>query len=220
MKMNPGQDSERNPGGLGGLNDHLEKAGLQSLNAETIAKFEKYLALLLKWNARMNLTAIRDSKEILNRHFLESITCAQALPPGIATLLDFGSGAGFPGVPIALCRPEIHVVLAESQTKKAAFLQEAVRTLGLSARVFSGRAEHLDEQFDCVALRAVDQMETAVSAASKLVRTGGWLAVLTTRTDLAILEKAGVDWHPGQIVPIANSDQRVVVLASRTKPAA
>lgn len=220
MNRNPGRDSGPDQGGLGSLNDRLEEAGLNSLNPETTARFDRYLSLLLKWNARMNLTAIRDPKEILSRHFLESITCAQALPPGIATLLDFGSGAGFPGIPIALCRPEILVTLAESQTKKAAFLQEAVRTLGLSARVFSGRAERLDEQFDCVALRAVDRMEEAIAAASQLLRIGGWLAVLTTRADLAILEKAGVDWLSGQIVAIAGSEQRVVALVPKAKPAA
>ena len=220
MNRNPGRDSGPDQGGLGSLNDRLEEAGLNSLNPETTARFDRYLSLLLKWNARMNLTAIRDPKEILSRHFLESITCAQALPPGIAALLDFGSGAGFPGIPIALCRPEILVTLAESQTKKAAFLQEAVRTLGLSARVFSGRAERLDEQFDCVALRAVDRMEEAIAAASQLLRIGGWLAVLTTRADLAILEKAGVDWLSGQIVAIAGSEQRVVALVPKAKPAA
>ena len=83
----------------------------------------------------MNSTAIRDEEGILSRHFVESIACACALPAGIFTLLDFGSGAGFPGIPIALCRPEIAVILAESQGKKAAFLQEAVRVLGISAKV-------------------------------------------------------------------------------------
>ena len=94
-------------------------------------RFEEYLALILRWNSRMNLTAIRDEEEILARHFVESIACAQHFPEGIGTLLDFGSGAGFPGIPIALCRPEIAVTLAESQSKKAAFLQETVRILGL-----------------------------------------------------------------------------------------
>ena len=79
------------------------------------------------------LTAIRDEEGILTRHFVESIVCARALPAGIATLLDVGSGAGFPGIPIALCRSEIAVTLAESQGKKAAFLQEAVRVLGVAA---------------------------------------------------------------------------------------
>ena len=93
----------------------------------------------------------------LSRHFVESIACARALPEGISTLLDFGSGGGFPGIPIALCRPEIAVTLAESQGKKAAFLQEAVRVLGSQAKVHAGRAELLTTQFDCVTLAGCGQ---------------------------------------------------------------
>ena len=105
------------------LNALLAAAGLAELDAGLSHQFETYLSLLLRWNARMNLTAIRDEEGILARHFVESIACARALPAGIGTLLDFGSGAGFPGIPIALCRPEIAVTLAESQGKKAAFLR-------------------------------------------------------------------------------------------------
>jgi len=97
------------------------------------SEFGAYAALLIRWNARMNLTAVRDEEGILRRHFAESIVCARILPPGITTLLDFGSGAGFPGLPIALCRREIAVTLAESQGKKVAFLREA------AARWFSGQ---------------------------------------------------------------------------------
>ncbi|MGB9145730.1 MAG: 16S rRNA (guanine(527)-N(7))-methyltransferase RsmG, partial [Acidobacteriaceae bacterium] len=85
-------------------------------------QLDAYLALLLRWNARMNLTAVRDPESILRRHFAESLFAAEHIPPGVATLLDFGSGAGFPGIPIAIARPEIAVTLAESQNKKAAFL--------------------------------------------------------------------------------------------------
>jgi 16S rRNA (guanine527-N7)-methyltransferase len=172
------------------LNALLGEAGLNSLNAELLARFEAYLALLLRWNARVNLTAVRDEDGILSRHFVESIGCARALPPGIETLLDFGSGAGFPGIPIAICRPEIAVTLAESQGKKAAFLQEAVRVLGLSARVHSGRAESLAGPFDCVTMRAVDRMGQAVRAAAQLVAPGGWLALMTTDRELENLQAA------------------------------
>jgi 16S rRNA (guanine527-N7)-methyltransferase len=172
------------------LNALLATAGLATLQEAETKRFADYLALILRWNARMNLTAIRDEEGILARHFVESIACARALPPEIRSLLDFGSGAGLPGIPIAICSPAIAVTLAESQGKKAAFLQEAVRTLNLPIRIHSGRAEALSEQFDCVTLRAVDKMNEAVKAATRLVRPGGWLAPLTTAQDLRAIEAA------------------------------
>lgn len=174
----------------GRLNALLAQAGQAPLDDALAARFEVYLSLILRWNARINLTAIRDEEGILARHFIESISCARALPASIRTLLDFGSGAGFPGLPIALCRPEIAVTLAESQGKKAAFLAEVVRSLALSAKVHSARAEELRTVFDCVTLRAVDKMELAVHAAAKLVRAGGWLAMMTTGATLPALQSA------------------------------
>ncbi len=198
------------------LNRLLSTAGLQLLDITTVAKFDAYLALILRWNSRMNLTAIRDPEEILRRHFIESIACSRHLPEGIGSLLDFGSGAGFPGIPIAVCRPEIAVTLAESQSKKAAFLREAVRILGLSASVFAKRAEVLPQSFDCVTLRAVDRMEQAVAAASSLVGAGGWLAVLTTQAQFPLVEKsAGSAFRWMGPHPLPGSEQRILVIASK-----
>ncbi len=130
---------------------------------------------------KMNLTAIREPSQIVGRHFLECIECAQALPD-IKSLLDFGSGAGLPGIPIAIVRPDISVVLGESQRKKAAFLQEAVRLLGLNVQVYDGRIEQMDSGrvFDAVTLRAVDRMQDAVRIALKRVRRGGRLILFGT----------------------------------------
>jgi 16S rRNA (guanine527-N7)-methyltransferase len=170
------------------LNALLIQSGLDPLDSALAGPFESYLALLMRWNARVNLTAIRDEEGILSRHFVESIFCARALPAAIANLLDFGSGAGFPGIPIALCRTAITVTLAESNGKKAAFLQEAVRTLGISAHIYARRAESLSGPFDCVTLRAVDRMPHAVKAASLLVARHGWLVLMTTRAALPALQ--------------------------------
>ncbi len=142
-----------------------------------------YLDLLLRWNARTNLTAIRDPEEIVRRHFGESlfagIHIAPLLPPS-ATLLDFGSGAGFPGLPIQLLLPELQVTLAESQGKKASFLREAVRTLNLKTEVWAKRVEEMppDRRFDCVTLRAVDNMAVALEAVPACIVPSGILAVL------------------------------------------
>jgi 16S rRNA (guanine527-N7)-methyltransferase len=188
------------------LNALLAAASLDSLPPEQTVRFDLYCSLILRWNARVNLTAIRTPEGILARHFVESIACARALPVGIATLLDYGSGAGFPGIPIALCRPEIAVTLAESQNKKAAFLREALRVLEIPATVHSARAESLPALFDCVTLRAVDKMGLAVQAASKLVRPNGWLALMTTHAELEKLKQAaGPEFSWPQIAPIPGS---------------
>jgi 16S rRNA (guanine527-N7)-methyltransferase len=198
------------------LNELLSAAGLDTLDAATAAHFSNYCALLLRWNARMNLTAIRDEEGILSRHFVESIICARALPSGITTLLDFGSGAGFPGIPIALCRQEIAVTLAESQGKKSAFLRQAVRSLGISAKVFSGRAERLTERFDCVTLRAVDRMAQAAEMAARLIAPAGWLALMTTEEALKDLQTASgatISWMEPLL--LQGGESRILLLGQR-----
>ena len=179
------------------ISELLEGAGSAPLGADLEEKFGEYLALLMKWNARTNLTAIRDAEGIVERHFVESILCARALPAGIHSLLDFGSGAGFPGIPIALILNDLGVTLAESQHKKAAFLREAVRVLGLTAVVHGGRAEELAGPFDCVTMRAVDDMAVALPAAAGLVAPGGWLAVMTTvgELDRVMAAAGGFSWR-------------------------
>lgn len=198
------------------LGQLVADAGLPPLDPEQIALFQKYLSLILRWNARTNLTAIRDEQGILSRHFLESIACAHALPVGIRTLLDFGSGAGFPGIPIAIVRPEIAVTFAESQSKKAAFLQESVRTLGLQAKVHAGRAEELRSVFECVVLRAVDKMEEAVKAAARLTEPSGWLVLMTSESDQEKLKAAaGVGFAWNEPVRIPGGESRIVLLGRR-----
>jgi 16S rRNA (guanine527-N7)-methyltransferase len=203
------------------LQELLTATGLTPLDDETASQFESYISLFLRWNERLNLSAIRDEEGILSRHIVESIAVASAFPPGIATLLDFGSGAGLPGIPIALCRPEIAVTLAESQGKKAAFLQEAVRVLGIQAKVHAGRAEALRTVFDCVVLRAVDKMPKAVAAAVPLVAPAGWLALMTTTSELEGLKRAAgteFSWPTVKLLP--GGAHRIVAFGSRrgTRP--
>ena len=140
-----------------------------------------YLDLLLKWNARTNLTAIRQPEEIVRRHFGESLFLATQLPDA-RTLLDLGSGAGFPGLPIQIALPDLKVTLAESQHKKASFLREVVRVLGLNTEVWGDRVENLpvEQRFDVVALRAVDNPEVALELARERVTRGGVIAHLTS----------------------------------------
>jgi 16S rRNA (guanine527-N7)-methyltransferase len=197
--------------------DAVKAAGLAPLDEEAIARLSAYVSLILRWNARVNLTAIRDENGIISRHIIESIIVMYKLPRGINTLLDFGSGAGVPGIPIAICRPEINVTLAESQNKKAAFLMEAIRVLGLNAEVHSGRAEELKSQFDCVTLRAVDKMATAVRSAAGLVARDGWLALMTTPADADQLKTAagaGFAWNVS--IGLVVGASRVLLLGLRS----
>lgn len=198
------------------LNQLLEAARFAPVDAETQARFEAYLSLFIRWNERLNLSAIRDEEDILSRHFIESIAVARTLPQGLRTLLDFGSGAGLPGIPIALCRPEIAITLAESQSKKAAFLQEVARVLGIGVTVHAQRAEVLGKVFDCVTLRAVDKMPKAVAAAVPLVAPKGWLALMTTRAEFARLQAAAgaeILWNEPEPLPFG--DDRILALGRR-----
>jgi 16S rRNA (guanine527-N7)-methyltransferase len=182
-----------------------------------VEQFEAYLALLMKWNARMNLTAVRKPEEIVRRHFVESIFAAQQIPKRVKTLLDFGSGAGFPGIPIAICRPGIGVTLAESQGKKAAFLLETVRTLGLRAEVWAGRVETMAEErvFDAITLRAVDRMAKAGKTAVERLAVGGWIAVFATlKTEDAVAKLKGIEWEAAVAIP--GSVQQILKAGRRT----
>ena len=148
------------------------------------SQLSAYLDLLVRWNARTNLTSIRDPERMVERHFGESLFCGLQLASRLApdaTLLDFGSGAGFPGLPIQLLIPELRVTLAESQNKKASFLQEVIRTLSLThTRVWAKRVEDMPTKttFDAVTLRAVDRMELAIAAARLRIAPNGWLITL------------------------------------------
>jgi 16S rRNA (guanine527-N7)-methyltransferase len=163
------------------LEDAASDAGPNPSPDQLWAQLSVYLELLLKWNARTNLTAIREPEEIVRRHFGESLFAGRQLG-ACKTLLDFGSGAGFPGVPIQLLRPEIKVTLAESQNKKATFLREVVRTLGLKTEVWAGRVEAMppERRFEVVSMRAVDDIGVALREARGRVAAGGELMVLTT----------------------------------------
>jgi len=199
------------------LNQLLHESGHPPLPPGIAQQFSAYLDLLLRWNQRTNLTAIRDEDEILRRHFVESILCARLLPSHIVSLLDFGSGAGFPGLPIALMRREIAVTLAESQNKKVAFLREVIRTLSadftLPVKVHSARAEILLSRFDCVTLRAVDNMDRALPAALQLLNPQGWLAIMTTNREVeSIQDLVAVPFSWQSPVPLPENTDRVLLL--------
>jgi|SRR5579884_3914992 len=146
------------------------------LSAHQLAMVSAYLDLLLRWNERINLTAVRRPEEIVDRHFGESFFLAQHLfgPEWNGRLVDVGSGAGFPGVPIAIYASAAQVTLVESNNKKATFLRELTRTLKTqNVAVYAGRAEEFPGGTtapDVVTLRAVEKFEAAVPVAASLVQ--------------------------------------------------
>jgi 16S rRNA (guanine527-N7)-methyltransferase len=182
------------------------------IQANLYPKLFLYLDLLLKWNVRTNLTAIRNPEEIVRRHFGESLFAARHLPPETQTLLDFGSGAGFPGLPMALFRPDIAVTLAESQNKKATFLREVVRALNVPTEVWPNRVEAMPKsrQFDTVTLRAVDNMAAAIVTAQP--RAARHLLLLTGNPPT--LPPA---FTPQTTIALPHSTSTILFIAHRTR---
>jgi 16S rRNA (guanine(527)-N(7))-methyltransferase RsmG len=119
-----------------------------------LEQLQEHHELLVAWNRRLNLTRIQDEMEAVRLHYCESMFVSTVLPPGRLKLADIGSGAGFPGVPLAVIRPDIEVALIESDQRKAVFLREGTRKLQ-NVRVLAIRHEDCHEKFDWVASRAV-----------------------------------------------------------------
>ena len=158
------------------LEQGLASMGLDAALAPPLLR---YLALLHRWNGTYNLTAIRDPQEMVTRHLLDSL----AMQPFVAdgSLADLGTGPGLPGIPLAIACPGLQVTLVESNGKKARFMREAVRQLGLgNARVAESRAEALDEagRYDQLTARAMDTLAGIVRVGGHLLRPGGVLLAM------------------------------------------
>ena len=128
------------------------------LSSLQLDRLEDHFDLLQLWNARMNLTRIRKNELVVTLHYCESLYLGTLLPPGKLKIADVGSGAGFPGIPLAVLRPECEITLIESHQRKAVFLREAARKLR-NVRVSATRAEEVEEAFDWVVSRAVSPSE-------------------------------------------------------------
>lgn len=176
---------------------------------EVIAMIQRYLGVFATWSRRMNLSTVTDPVQVVQRHFGESLVLAGSLPP-CTTLLDLGSGAGFPGLPIAMSRQAVRVTLAESQKKKAAFLREAASQMGLSVEIWADRAENLGpaRKFDVVTLRAVDGMTSALEAGRDLLGPGGTLAYFAGMREQIGLPAA--QWEKVQMVSVPNSSGQLI----------
>ncbi len=142
------------------LRDRLR--GIAELTDEHAEALESHYDLMVRWNRTLNLTAIRDLPEVIERHYGESLFLAARLPAGPLRIVDVGSGAGFPGLPVAVYRPDCLVTLIESHQRKAVFLKEAARGLS-NLRVLARRAEQVDEVFDLAISRAVSYRDLSSS---------------------------------------------------------
>ncbi len=220
----------------------------EELSSQQLRYISIYINILLKWNQRMNLTAVRQPEQVVTRHFGESLFVAQALFPdrvgaaafgrpigrSLATqarapfdfaqgkpgavsreaagkgpiVVDVGSGAGFPGLPIKIWAPEIRLTLVESNHKKATFLKEVVRALGLKGvDVFVGRAESFPAgSADVVTMRAVERFEDILPITAALLKPGGRLALLigNSRIERAKTAVKEMTWQVSVLVPLSN----------------
>lgn len=178
-----------------------QSAGAPSLDltAEQQQQFAKYVRLLLEWNQRINLISPGDEDRIAERHILESLAVLSVWPfPEGASVLDLGSGGGFPGIPLKIMRPDLSMTLLESRQKKALFLNAVVRELKLEGcRVVNARAEDIaqssEEQFSIVIARAVAELKTLWEWSKPLLISGGVLLAMKggeLDDELQALEKA------------------------------
>ena len=129
-------------------------AELGPLSPIQIKQLEKHYNLLARWNKVLNLTSLRDPRDIIERHYGESLFLGRQLPSGPLRIADIGSGAGFPGIPVAILRPDCSVWLIESHQRKSVFLREATREIN-NIHVMAQRAEDIKEHFDWAISRAV-----------------------------------------------------------------
>ncbi len=182
-------------------------AGLRQLGlAPTLATpLLTYLALLDRWNRSYNLTAIRDPGAMVGKHLLDALALHAHLD-GIATLADLGSGAGLPGIPLAIARSSMRVTLVESSGKKARFLREAVRALPLTnARVAEARAEALDEPaaFDAITARALASLADILAVGGHLLKPQGRLLAMKGARPDAEIAALPAGWQVESVQPLS-----------------
>ena len=177
-----------------------------------------YLTLLHRWNGTYNLTAIRDPLEMVTRHLLDSLAMQPFLEQG--TLADLGTGPGLPGIPLAIARPQLQVTLVESNGKKARFMREAVRQLGLAnARVAESRAEALAEPgaYDNVTARAMDTLAGIIAVGGHLLRPGGKLLAMKGVYPHDEIAQLPAGWQVEQVLPLQvpglTGERHLVVVA-------
>jgi 16S rRNA (guanine527-N7)-methyltransferase len=191
------------------------------LTRELAAQISAYAELLIAWTRKISLTSLRDPIEILKVHFGESLFAAHLLQLEEGRLADVGSGAGFPGLVLKVARPRLHLTLIEANSKKATFLSEVVRKLGIDGvRVFCGRMETYPEregQFDFITSRAVGHFEKLLHWASTMLSTRGTVVLWAGDSGIQkVRREPGWSWENSVLLP--KSRQRYVLVGRPSSP--
>jgi 16S rRNA (guanine527-N7)-methyltransferase len=209
--------------------DNLSKRQIAAILAEysvdedhsspLIEGIQSYVSLLIQWNRSISLTTVTDAEAIVRFHFGESLFAASCVPMTHGRLADVGTGAGFPGLPLKMLIPSLELTLVESNTKKAAFLAEVVREIGVDrVDIFRGRMEELDgpvgmdsaHRFDFVTARAFGQFDMLLAWSRTHLRPSGKLILWLGQDDATSISKAG-EWTWSEPRQIPGSRQRFVL---------
>ena len=192
------------------LNQGIKEAKL-AISEQTQEKLLAYLALMQKWNKVHNLTAVRDADEMVTLHLLDSLVVLPFIDA--KNLLDVGSGAGLPGIPLALCLPDLQVTVIDSNSKKVSFMRQAKAELGITnLEVLGGRVEEIapTRKFDIIISRAFSDLNLFISLTHHLLDAHGkWLAMkgVYPETELAELsEKTGITASKVEILNVPGLD--------------
>lgn len=185
-------------------------AGLDALGLDRAlaAPLLAYLALLLRWNRAYNLTAIREPGEMVRKHLLDSLAMhasVDAIAARGGALADLGTGAGLPGIPLAIAKPGLQVALVESNGKKARFMREVLRTLGLrNARVLESRIEEVDEpgRFDAITARALATLPLILELGGHLLAPGGVLLAMKGAVPAEEIAGLPAGWQLADVRPL------------------
>lgn len=198
-----------------------------SLKEEQIDKFFKYKNILKEWNEKINLTAIEEDREVIIKHFIDSLSILPLIKSGSITLIDVGTGAGFPGIPIKIARESIEVTLLDSLDKRVRFLNEVIKQNALSGiKALHGRAEEkgilpeFREKFDICTARAVASLPVLIEYCLPFVKVGGFfIAMKGSNTDEIDNSKKALDIIGGKIeevkefsLPFTDSKRNIFII--------
>jgi 16S rRNA (guanine527-N7)-methyltransferase len=211
------------------LADALEDMGV-GYDQEMLEKFRRYMELILEWNEKVNLTSITDREEFIKKHYIDSVAiCTFPQMREAKRIIDVGTGAGFPGVPLAILFPEKEFVLVDSLNKKLKIIQELAETIGIrNIKLCHSRAEDLGqnkeyrEQFDLCLSRAVANLAVLSEYCIPLVKVGGWFAPYKSGTieeerkeSLRAIELLGARFEENGLLSIKGYDLNHRILLIR-----